>query len=97
MKAAVVPIKYGPMLFSLILSGLMSLLESGISTYRAVGLVPGFLGLWSGAWLTAWIFAFPAVMLAAPLAQKAVRHFIARDPAPAGQSGSEPLIPKRES
>ncbi len=31
-----------------------------------------FLGLWTGAWLTCWLFAFRAVMVAAPLARKAV-------------------------
>ena len=31
-----------------------------------------FVSLWTGAWLTGWLFAFPAVMLAAPLARKAV-------------------------
>lgn len=36
------PKRFVPLLFSLILSGLMSLLVSGISTYRAAGLVPGF-------------------------------------------------------
>lgn len=97
MNAAVVPEKYGPVLFGLILSGLMSLLVSGISTFRAIGPVPGFVSLWAGAWLTAWIFAFPVVILAAPIAQKAVRHLIAKEPACAQRSGSETNIPKRES
>lgn len=58
-----IPQKYSPQLFGLILSGLMSLLVSGISTLRAIGLVPHFLGAWTGAWLTAWLFAFPVVPL----------------------------------
>ncbi|HNN08087.1 MAG TPA: DUF2798 domain-containing protein [Azospira sp.] len=65
------------MLFSLILSGLMSLLVSGIATFRAVGFTDGVVGLWASAWLTAWLFAFPAVMLVAPLAQRAVRSLVA--------------------
>jgi hypothetical protein len=78
MKAALVPKRYGPMLFGLILSGLMSLLVSGISTFRAIGLAPDFLSMWSSAWLAAWVFAFPVVVLAAPIAQKVVQHFIAK-------------------
>jgi acetyl esterase/lipase len=46
--------KFEPILFGLVLSGLMSLLVSGISTFRATGLVPGFLMLWAGSWLMAW-------------------------------------------
>ena len=46
---------------------LMSLLVSSIATFRAVGF-DGVVNLWASAWLTAWLFAFPAVMLVAPLA-----------------------------
>ena len=69
--------KYGPTLFGLILSGLMSLLVSGISTFRAIGSAPGFAGLWTSAWLTAWLVAFPVVLLVAPLARKAVERLTA--------------------
>jgi len=64
--------KYAPALFGLILSGLMSLLVSGISTYRAVGLDAHFAGLWSTAWLTAWLVAFPVVLVVAPLTRRVV-------------------------
>lgn len=67
-----IPARYGPVLFSLILSGVMSLLVSGISTFRALQDHPGFLGFWASAWLTGWLFAFPAVMVAAPLARRLV-------------------------
>jgi hypothetical protein len=73
-----IPEKYAPVLFAAILSGMMSLLVSGISTYRAVGAVEGFLPLWGGAWLAAWVVAFPAVVLVAPLARKAVQGMIAK-------------------
>ena len=52
-------------------SGVMSLLVSGIPTFRALQ-QQDFVSLWAGAWLTGWLFAFPAVMLAAPLGRKAV-------------------------
>lgn len=71
------PKKLAPALFGLILSGLMSLLVSGISSYRAVGLGEGFVGLWMGAWLTAWLVAFPVVLLVAPLARRTVSLLVA--------------------
>ncbi len=71
------PKQYAPMLFGLILSGLMSLLVSGISTLRATGPVPGFMGLWITAWLTAWLVAFPVVLVVAPLARRAVARLTA--------------------
>lgn len=66
------PMKFAPALFGLILSGLMSLLVAGISTWRAVGLGDGFAGVWIGAWLTAWLVAFPVVLVVAPLARRTV-------------------------
>jgi Protein of unknown function (DUF2798) len=69
--------KFAPMLFSLMLSGLMSLLVSGISTFRVSGLTPDFPGVWMSGWLTAWLVAFPVVMVVAPLARKAVERLTA--------------------
>lgn len=73
-----IPRKYAPVVFALILSGLMSLMVSGISTLRAVGPTPGFAGLWLGAWLTAWLLAFPLVLVIAPLARRAVESLVAK-------------------
>lgn len=74
-----IPGKYGPQLFNLILSGLMSLLVSGISTFRTTGAVSNFANLWVSAWLTAWFFAFPAVLLVTPLTRKAVQLLTEKD------------------
>lgn len=73
-----IPRKYAPVVFALILSGLMSLMVSGIATLRAVGPIPGFAGLWLGAWLTAWLLAFPLVLVIAPLARRAVESLVAK-------------------
>lgn len=78
-----IPARYGPLLFSLILSGAMSLLVSGISTFRTLPAHADFWSLWAGAWLTGWVFAVPAVMLAAPLARRLVARLTVQ-----GTSGS---------
>ncbi|WP_439537032.1 DUF2798 domain-containing protein [Methyloversatilis sp.] len=70
------PRKYAPVLFGLILSGLMSLLVSGISTYRAVGFGERYAGLWAGAWLAAWAVAFPVVLVLAPLVHRLVARLV---------------------
>jgi len=70
------PRTFAPALFGLILSGLMSLLVSGISTYRAVGFGEGHAGLWISAWLTAWLVAFPVVLVVAPLARRTVSMLV---------------------
>ena len=73
-----IPRKFSPLLFGLILSGLMSLLVSGISTWRAVGLGPEFGAIWASAWLTAWLFAFPIVLVVAPLARRLVERVVSQ-------------------
>lgn len=55
----------------------MSLLVSRISTFRVSGSASNFAGLWLGAWLTAWLFAFPVVLVVAPLARKVVDRLTA--------------------
>jgi hypothetical protein len=72
----VIPRKYAPLLFGLILSGLMSWLVAGISTLRAVGLTPGFVAEWLSAWLTAWLVAFPVVLVVAPLTRRALDRLV---------------------
>lgn len=73
------PKRFAPALFGFILSGLMSLLVSGIATYRVAGLAPGFFGVWATGWLTAWLVAFPVVLVVAPLARRAVGALVAQD------------------
>jgi hypothetical protein len=64
--------RIAPILFGLVLSALMSLLVSGISTFRNTGLVDGFVTLWMHAWLPSWLIAFPIVLVIAPLARRLV-------------------------
>lgn len=79
-----IPGRFAPALFGLILSGLMSLLVSGISTLRAAGPAPGFVAIWLSAWLTAWLIAFPVVLVVAPL----TRRFLGRV-----VTDAQPLLP----
>ncbi|HET8869634.1 MAG TPA: DUF2798 domain-containing protein [Aquabacterium sp.] len=71
--------KYAPVLFGLILSGMMSLLVSGIATFRAAGLAADFIDGWTRAWLMAWAIAFPAVLLIAPLTRRLVDRITCAD------------------
>ena len=74
-----IPRKYAPVLFGLLLSGFMSLLVSGISTFRAAASASNLLELWLSAWLTAWLVAFPVVLLVAPLTRKLVERLVSAD------------------
>ena len=74
-----IPRKFGRAVFGLLLSGLMSFVVSGISTFRAVGWVPDYLVLWTAAWLTAWLIAFPVVVVAAPLVRRFTDRILERE------------------
>lgn len=71
-----IPARFEPLVFGLVLSGLMSFVVSGIATLRVTGLVAGFPGLWLGAWLTAWVFAYPVVLFVAPVARRIVSRMM---------------------
>jgi hypothetical protein len=70
------PKKFAPLLFGLLLSGLMSLLVASISSWRVAGLGPDFIAMWLRAWLSAWPIAFPAVLLVAPLTRRLVERLV---------------------
>lgn len=71
-----IPQRFAPVLFGFTLSCLMSLLVSGIATWRALGLPPDFFALWMAAWLNAWIVAFPAVLVVAPITRRLVDKLV---------------------
>lgn len=66
------PARYGPPLFSGLLSGSMCLLVSGIAAWRAIGLGPDFATVWINAWLAAWPIAFAALMVVSPAVRRVV-------------------------
>ena len=71
-----IPARFAPVLFGFILSGLMSLMVSGIATFRAIGLGEAFVGAWMGAWGASWIVAFPAVLVVAPITRRLVAALV---------------------
>ena len=73
-----IPAKYSHILFSLLLSGMMSFLVSGLSTFRAVGF-EGLGALWMSNWLASWAIAFPAVLVVAPIARALVARLVRPD------------------
>lgn len=70
-----------PVMFAVLTTGFASFLVSGISTWRALGLTPGFPMGWLLAWLSSWPVAALAMYLIAP----SVRRLMARLYAPKGQ------------
>lgn len=77
-----IPAKYEPYVFSLVLSCMMSFIISGIATLRGLGLVDGFVGLWLSSSIVSWAIAFPTVTFVAPIARKVVHRLVDSAPAP---------------
>ena len=65
-----IPSRFQPLLFAAILSGLMSLIVSGIATIRSVGVDPNLLVLWVQNWLFSWAVACPTAYFIAPFARR---------------------------
>ena len=67
-----IPKKLIPILFGLIVSGLMSFVVSGISTYSTHGMLD--VALWMSNWMKSWAVAFPTILIVAPM----VRNTLAK-------------------
>jgi hypothetical protein len=65
-----IPQRFRPFLIALILSGFMSFLVSGMTTWRSIGLPPEFLEIWLKNWLISWSVACPSAYFFAPFARK---------------------------
>ncbi len=70
------PAVFEPIVFGGLLSGLMSLIVSGIATWNAIGLIPTFTAQWLESWLFAWAVAFPSVLVVAPIVRRLTRLFV---------------------
>jgi hypothetical protein len=60
-----------------ILSGIMTIMISGISTLLALGPGPEFLARWPIAWLSSWVIAFPNVLVVLPIVRRIVARIVA--------------------
>jgi len=74
-----IPARFAPIVFGFILSGLMSLMVSGIATFRALAPNVPFFSEWMGSWVSAWAVAFPAVLVVAPLTRRLVAKLVKTD------------------
>ena len=73
-----IPARYASILFGFLLSGMMSCLVSGLSTFRALGLVDHFAYVWLGNWAASWATAFPVVLVVAPITRRIVARLTAQ-------------------
>jgi hypothetical protein len=74
------PPRYAAFVMPLVLSVLMSLIVSGVSTLKSLGISPAFLTTWPIAWFLSWLVAFPTLLLVLPLVRRIVSIVI--EPAP---------------
>ncbi len=72
-----IPARFAPVLFGFILSGLMSLIVSGIATVRSLGFVANVPSVWTSSWMASWLVAFPIVLVLAPLTRRLVARLTA--------------------
>lgn len=70
------PPKAAPIAFGFLVSGLMTFIVSGISTYNAIGLAENMLDKWVHAWGASWIVAFPVILFVAPIARWLVGKWV---------------------
>jgi hypothetical protein len=70
------PARYAVLVMPLLLSILMTFIVSMVSTLRSIGLAPGFFAIWLGAWGLSWLVAFPTLLVVLPLVRKATAALV---------------------
>ena len=70
------PARFAPILFGLILSGIMSCIVSGIATLRVIGLSDVALGAWLASWSFSWPIAFCVVLVVGPFTRRIVELLV---------------------
>ena len=70
------PSRYNAVALPVVLSGVMSLLVSGIATFKALGGGADFLAKWLAAWSLAWPIAAATAIGALPVAKRIVGLFV---------------------
>jgi len=72
-----IPRRYSPLVFAVLLTGIMTLVISGIATAINVGLPSDFLARWVRAWLPNWAVACPVLLLVRPFVQRLTERLTA--------------------
>ncbi len=68
--------RYARALFSLIMSGLMSCIVTGIATVKAIGFGPSTMGDWMASWAFCWPIAFSVILILGPAVQRLVNRLV---------------------
>ena len=63
------PARYASVVMPLLLSVVMTCIVSLISTLHSVGMMHGLLPIWLGAWAVSWVIAFPTLLVVLPVAR----------------------------
>lgn len=71
------PARYMLPVTGFFLSGIMTVIISGISTALALGPTAEMLGRWPIAWVTSWAIAFPTVLVVLPVVRRLVGRLVA--------------------
>ncbi|WP_170396681.1 DUF2798 domain-containing protein [Ruegeria arenilitoris] len=71
-----IPARFSRALFSLIMSGLMSCLVTGIATVKAIGFGPNTVSDWIASWAFCWPIAFTVILLLGPSVQRFVNRLV---------------------
>lgn len=69
-----IPKRFAPYAFALLLAGMMTLIVSGVVTALNVGFPQDFVGRWLGSWVATWAIAFPVMLLVRPFVQRVVER-----------------------
>ena len=72
-----IPKRFASLVFAVLLTGLMTLVISGVATAINMGFPADFLARWARAWLPNWAIACPLLLLVRPFVQRLTERLTA--------------------
>ncbi len=75
-EARRLPARYTLPVTGFILSGIMTIIISGVATFMALGFSRMALGAWPIAWISSWVIAFPTVLVVLPIVRRLVARIV---------------------
>lgn len=73
-----IPRRFAPLLFAILLTGFMTLVISGVATAINLGFTSEFLDRWIRAWWPNWLIAAPVLLIVRPHVQHLTDRWTAR-------------------
>ena len=71
-----IPARFTWLVMPAVMALMMTFVVSGVSTVKAIGMPPDFVGKWMSAWAWSYVIAFPTLLAVLPMVKRVVAAIV---------------------